>query len=119
MRTWINTRALSLVVLVVGLLAATNTPVPANPTVAPSSGHAIKTVFLIVMENEDWSSIKNNSSAPYINNTLLPMASYATQYYNPPGMHPSVPDYLWLEAGTNFGITDDNPPSRDSQSTTS
>jgi phospholipase C len=73
-------------------------------------------VFLIVEENHNWSSIYGSSSAPYINNTLLPQASYATQYYNPPGLHPSEPNYLWLEAGTNcFSdtgcITDDNPPS--------
>jgi phospholipase C len=70
------------------------------------------------MENHNWSSIKGSSSAPYINNTLLPMASHAEQYYNPPGMHPSLPNYLWLEAGTNFGITDDNDPSSHHLATT-
>jgi phospholipase C len=91
----------------------------ATPTVAPSSGHAIKTVFIILMENENWASITDKTAAPYINGTLLPMASYATRYYNPPGMHPSLPDYLWLEAGTNFGITDDAPPSSHALNTTS
>lgn len=67
------------------------------------------------MENHDWSSIQGNKAAPYINHTLLPRASYATQYYNPPGNHPSLPNYLWLEAGTNcFAdtgcITNDGPP---------
>lgn len=70
------------------------------------------------MENNDWSNIQGNSSAPYINNTLLPQSSYATQYYNPPGIHPSEPNYIWLEAGTNLGVTDDNPPSDNHQSTT-
>ena len=70
------------------------------------------------MENHNWSSIKGNANAPYINNTLLPMASYTDQYYNPPGIHPSEPNYLWLEAGTSFGITNDNPPSSNHQSTT-
>lgn len=73
---------------------------------------SVKTVFIILMENHNWSSIKGSSSAPYINNTLLPMSSYATQYYNPPNNHPSLPNYLWLEAGTNFGILDDGPPSQ-------
>ena len=59
------------------------------------------------MENHNWSDIKGNASAPYINTTLLPQASYAQQYYNPPGIHPSLPNYLWLEAGTNFGISND------------
>src|SRR3989441_6098559 len=79
----------------------------------------IHTVFLILMENHDWSSIKGSPSAPYINNTLLPIASHAEQYYNPPGVHPSEPNYLWLEAGTNFGIRNDKSPAHNHQSTTS
>src|SRR5436309_5815308 len=85
----------------------------------------IKTVFIILMENHNWTggkksaNIKGNPDAPYINNTLLPMASHAEQYFNPPGIHPSLPNYLWLEAGTNFSILDDNPPSVNSQSTNS
>jgi hypothetical protein len=77
---------------------------------ALSTGHAIKTVFVIVMENNNWSTIKGSASAPYINGTLLPMASHAERYYNPSGIHPSLPNYLWLEAGTNFGILDDSSP---------
>lgn len=85
----------------------------------PATGiDANSVVFIILMENHNWSSIKNSGSAPYINNTLLPMASYCEQYYNPPGIHPSLPNYLWLEAGTNFGVADDGPPSVHHQSTT-
>src|SRR2546425_4847943 len=79
----------------------------------------IRTVFLILMENHDWSTIKGSASAPYINGTLLPIASHAEQYYNPPNNHPSLPNYLWLEAGTNFGILNDNDPSSNHQSSTS
>ena len=86
-------------------------------TTRPSS--TIRTVFLILMENTDWSSVSNSASAPYINRTLLPIASHAEQYYNPPNMHPSLPNYLWLEAGTNFNISNDNLPSQNHQSTTS
>ena len=78
----------------------------------------IKTVFIIVMENTNWSAIKGNPSAPYINNTLIPLASRCEQYKNPPGIHPSEPNYLWLEAGTNFGISDDLLPSVHHQNTT-
>lgn len=78
----------------------------------------LRTVFLIMMENHNWSDIKNNSSAPYINQTLLPMASYTEQYYNPPGLHPSEPNYLWLEAGTNFGVTTDDDPAVNHQHAT-
>jgi phosphatidylinositol-3-phosphatase len=87
--------------------------------VTPSGNHAIKTVFLIVMENRNWSSIKGSRSAPYINTTLLPIASHAEQYYNPPGLHPSLANYIWLEAGTNFGIADDNLPYSHPLTTTS
>ncbi len=79
---------------------------------------SIQTVFVIPMENMNWSSVRGSSSAPYINNTLLPMASHAEQYFNPTGLHPSLPNYLWLEAGTNFGITSDLLPSSAHQSTT-
>jgi hypothetical protein len=94
-------------------------------TSAPTatSSKAIKTVFLIVMENHNWSDIKNSPSAPYINSLLAgagsSQTSYATEYYNPSGTHPSLPNYLWLEAGTNFGIADDNPPSSHPLNTTS
>ncbi|HEY2153863.1 MAG TPA: alkaline phosphatase family protein [Vicinamibacterales bacterium] len=79
---------------------------------------AIQTVFIILMENHDWVDIQGSGSAPYINTTLLPASAHADQYYNPPGNHPSLPNYLWLEAGQNFGILDDNDPSSDHQSTT-
>src|SRR5882672_1353738 len=78
----------------------------------------VKTVFIILMENHNWSQIKGSASAPYINNTLLPMASHAEQYFNPPSIHPSLPNYLWLEAGTNFGITNDSDPATNHQGTT-
>ena len=78
----------------------------------------VQTVFIIPMENYNWSSIHGSPYAPYINNTLLPRGAHAEQYYNPPGMHPSLPNYLWMEAGTNFGITADILPATGGQSTT-
>jgi phospholipase C len=98
------------------LLAAASAPDLSAKT------HNIKTVFLIVMENHNWTGdggldIKDNSAAPYINNTLLPMASHAEEYFNPTNNHPSLPNYIWLEAGTNFGILNDGPPSANSQKT--
>lgn len=88
--------------------------------VAASSPPPAQTVFLIFMESIPWSQIKGSSSAPYMNTVLLPQASYCSQYYN---LHNnsgfnSEPTYLWVEAGTNFGITDDNLPSVNHQSTT-
>ncbi|MBS1803807.1 MAG: phosphoesterase [Acidobacteria bacterium] len=84
---------------------------------AATTLHHIKTVFMIVMENRNWTgaksgNIKGNPDAPYINYTLLPMASYANGYKNPPGIHPSLPNYLWLEGGVSFDVRDDGPPSQ-------
>jgi phosphatidylinositol-3-phosphatase len=47
--------------------------------------------------------------------------AYATAYHNVlatpsgnnPHIHPSEPNYLWAEAGTNFGILDDDDPYAD------
>ncbi len=70
------------------------------------------------MENHNWADVKNSPSAPYMNGTLVPAGAHAEQYFNPPGIHPSEPNYLWLEAGTSFGITNDALPSTNHQSTT-
>lgn len=82
-----------------------------------TGGHVIKTVFMILMENHNWADIQGSSSAPYIN-SLLSQAAYATNYHNPPGNHPSEPNYIWLEAGSNLGITNDNDPSSNEKTTT-
>ena len=37
----------------------------------------------------------------------------ATQSGNNPHIHPSEPNYLWAEAGTNFGIANDDDPYKD------
>src|SRR5262245_56300795 len=47
-----------------------------------------RTIFVIVMENQNWSQIYGNPAAPYIN-SLLSQGAYAENYYNPPGLHPS------------------------------
>ena len=84
----------------------------------PGNLPPVQTVFVIVMENRNWADFKGSADAPFINGTLLPLASHCEQYYNPPGLHPSEPNYLWLEAGTNFGIFDDNDPASNHQNTT-
>jgi phospholipase C len=81
----------------------------------------VKTVWVVMMENKNWAGddtgasfgdpdLKDNPLAPYINGTLLKMSAHPEQYYNPPGNHPSQPNYLWLEAGTNFGVLNDTQP---------
>ncbi|UWZ83369.1 alkaline phosphatase family protein [Occallatibacter riparius] len=86
--------------------------------------HHIKNVFVIVMENHNWTgssasnNIAGNPEAPYINYTLIPQASFARDYNNPPGIHPSLPNYLWLDAGDTLGVWDDGSPYQHPQSTT-
>jgi hypothetical protein len=112
----------------------------------------INTVFVIAMENHNWTQpaadtsapqqIFNSPNAPFINSivnssfnggalnpqvtlygTASPISinaqvSYATAYHNVlatasgvnPHIHPSEPSYIWSEAGTNFGVANDNAP---------
>ncbi len=88
---------------------STPTPTPQQQT-ASTYPSGIKHVFVVVMENTDWSQIKGNTnSAPYINGLLSRSdASYASNYHNvTPSevangyLHPSEPNYIWLEGGTN------------------
>jgi hypothetical protein len=87
----------------------------------------IKTVFVIALENHDWTQacpdcgaqqLLGNPAAPYINSLVTPgnpnaaQVSYATAYYTAArGLHPSEPNYIWSEAGTEFGVFTDNDPS--------
>lgn len=106
-------RPLPLLAALLCLTACPRTPAlggKADGGAAGRAGHAIQTVFVIVMENRDWSQVVGSASAPYLNQQVLPHASFARRYFNPPGLHPSEPNYLWLEAGTNLGVLDDRAP---------
>ena len=93
---------------------------PANPP------QEIRTVFVIAMENHNFTQpptqmspqqILGNPAAPYMNSLITPgnpnaaQVSFATAYYNSgTGVHPSEPNYVWAEAGTDFnGHTDADP----------
>jgi phosphatidylinositol-3-phosphatase len=88
-----------------------------GPVQVTVSNH-IKNVFVIVFENHDWSSIKGSAAAPYINGTLLAQGAHADRYMNVPNLHPSLPNYLWLEAGATLGVTDDDVPANHRLTTT-
>ena len=78
---------------------------------AKRANHAIKTAFIVVMENENWHEIKGDKDAAYINDVLLKEGASADNYYdNPREVHPSEPNYIWMEAGDNLGIHDDHIP---------
>jgi len=80
-------------------------------------------IFYIAMENHNWTQpggpnngttqqIFGSIAAPYINSLVTPgdpnavHTAYETSYYQPgAGEHPSEPNYVWAEAGTNFNPT--------------
>ena len=66
-------------------------------------------------------SLVNGTAFAVINGKLVNISeqtSYASAYHNVlatptgsnPHIHPSEPNYLWAEAGTNFGVLNDNDP---------
>ena len=83
-------------------------------------------VFVIAMENHNFTQptptsspqqILGNPAAPYINSLVTPgnpnsvQVSFATAYYNAGvHVHPSEPNYVWAEAGTDFGVHTDADP---------
>jgi len=111
---------------------------------ATSSAQEIKTVFVIAMENHNWTQPANqftggiqqiyqNQNAPFINSlvngtavaivdgqevNISQQVAYATNYHNVlatasganPHIHPSEPNYIWQEGGTNFGVLSDADP---------
>lgn len=116
---------------VIGVLAAS--------AASAHSLERIGNVFYIYMENHNWTQpngnvdpspssgieqIKGNPAAPFINSLIDPnspmsaQVSYTNNCYNvlatPSGMnpsiHPSEPNYIWQEGGSNFGVTVDSDP---------
>lgn len=92
--------------LALGLCAATL----AGPALAGANRGAIPRldhVFLIVMENQSASDILGNPRAPFLNRYARE-ANQATQYYAIG--HPSLPNYLHIVGGSNFGVPGDQSP---------
>jgi hypothetical protein len=106
-------------------------------TGSAAMAESIQTVFVIAMENHNWTQPDNqftggiqqiyqNPAAPFINslvNGSSPISgqvAYASNYHavlaapdgSGPSIHPSEPNYIWAEAGTNFGVLNDNDPYR-------
>lgn len=97
----------------------------AEPTL-PFFGQRVGDVFVIALENHNFTQphptngtqqILGNPAAPYINSLITPgnsnaaQVSFATAYYNAGiGVHPSEPNYVWAEAGSDFGAHTDADP---------
>jgi hypothetical protein len=133
-------------VLGAGLLAVSaGLPVHADGNgTGGDGGGGIRHVFVIAMENHNWTQLAKqfsgpiqqifqNPSAPFINSLVNGTAvatingrqvnisrqvAYATNYHNVlatasgnnPHIHPSEPNYIWAEAGTNFTVSNDDDP---------
>jgi hypothetical protein len=110
----------------------------AAPALRAGTSNQIGDVIYIEMENHNFTQpngnvnnsstsieqVKGNPAAPYLNSLITPgnanaaQTSYATAYHNvlatPSGnnrsIHPSEPNYIWQEAGSNFGINNDADP---------
>ena len=92
----------------------------------PVHAGTVKTVFVIAMENHNWTQpstqtspqqIFQSTAAPFINSLvdgtsgISDQVAFANAYINAaPGNHPSEPNYIWAEAGTNFGVFNDDDP---------
>ncbi|MEY9874668.1 hypothetical protein ABH931_004168 [Streptacidiphilus sp. MAP12-33] len=89
-----------------------DTPITAPTLTVPASGvPGYDHVFFVMMENNNYSATSNtkdggagvigNSSAPYINNTLVPMGSLLTNYHA--NTHNSDPNYEAVAFGNSYG----------------
>jgi len=96
-----------------------------NPN-GPNEPRHSRAIFVVAMENHNRtqpSSVTSpqqifmNPEAPFINSLvngtsgISGQVAYATNYLNAGiGIHPSEPNYIWAEAGTNFGVNNDDDP---------
>ncbi len=84
-------------------------------------------IFVIALENHNLTQpnptvspeqILGNPAAPYLNSLMTPgnpnaaQVAYALDYFNAgTGVHPSEPNYVWAESGSDFGFHSDADPS--------
>jgi hypothetical protein len=88
-------RRLLVTVLTLGILAAVAAPGGARPSMAPGLEGipGYKHVAIIVLENEDFAdTFGPGSPAKYLNKTLVPMGTLATDYYGTG--HVSLDNYI-------------------------
>jgi len=81
---------------------------PLTATTATRPSAFTGTVFTIVMENHSYSDIIGSGAAPYINKLASENAVAAG--YHDSYVHPSEPNYIWMVAGENFGVLNDDDP---------
>jgi hypothetical protein len=80
--------------------------------------HTVKTVFVITMTHLSVAALKATTSAPYLKGLATSSATASNYSVVPAGIGQAEPHVVWLEAGDNLGIVDDNNPSVNHQATT-
>jgi hypothetical protein len=112
--------------LAVAIALAGATQAQADSDGRGDDDHRATKVFVVAMENHNWTQpsaqtspqqIFRNPAAPFINSLvngtsgISAQVAYANAYINAAvGNHPSEPNYIWAEAGTNFGVNNDDNP---------
>lgn len=86
----------------------TEAPLTRQESETMRASHSIKTVWIIVMENQSWKDVHPNPNAPYID-SLLAVGAHAENYTNE-DTHPSEANYIWMEAGDDLDISDNDDP---------
>lgn len=115
-----------LLVAAIALVSATQSQARMMHRDMDEHDHHVKKVFVIALENHNWTQpstqtspeqVFQNPAAPFINSLvngtsgISSQVVYAKAYLNAAaGDHPSEPNYIWAEAGTNFGVHNDHDP---------
>src|SRR5262249_10469669 len=80
-------------------------------TPAPTASHAgvprPDHVVLVMLENKDYTTIKGNPEAPYLNALAAQGAAFTNSHSL---THPSQPNYIAIISGSTQGVTNDDCP---------
>ncbi|HMD16200.1 MAG TPA: alkaline phosphatase family protein [Terriglobales bacterium] len=90
-----------------GVLALAASAAFAQEGPVPKGVPALNHVWVIMMENHGFSQVLHNPAAPFTTQ-YANSANLATNYFAV--AHPSLTNYLETNAGSNFGVLDDNSP---------
>ncbi len=90
--------------LVLAASFAVATSASASPDIAHPSSTALDHIYVIMLENHSQSSVIDDPNAPFIT-SLAHQYGMADHYYGV--THPSMPNYLALLGGDNFGLQND------------
>jgi hypothetical protein len=117
-----------------GLLKKSLFAIACASSLTLTSAHAqVTTVFYILLENRNWTQseasngvqiLGDTADCPFLNSLVTPgnpnsaQVSYASCYHNDlanaagtnASIHPSEPNYVWMESGSNLSKLDDNDP---------